>query len=68
MIAAQPRLLDGQCLRFYRFPVVCILMKQEMMAWQWHQLDHMRIICIWLYKDNHAGTLLLKFLQVGCSS
>jgi len=23
----------------------CILMKQEMMGWQWHQLDHMQIIC-----------------------
>ena len=23
-----------------------ILMKQEMMGWQWHQLDHMQIICI----------------------
>jgi len=22
-----------------------ILMKQEMMGWQWHQLDHMQIIC-----------------------
>jgi len=21
-------------------------MKQEMMGWQWHQLDHMQIICI----------------------
>jgi len=23
-----------------------ILMKQEMMGWQWHQMDHMQIICI----------------------
>jgi len=22
-----------------------ILMKQEMVGWQWHQLDHMQIIC-----------------------
>jgi len=22
-----------------------ILMKQEMMQWQWHQLNHMQIIC-----------------------
>jgi len=46
MIAAQPRVLDGGCLSFYRFPLVCIVMKQEMMAWQWHQLDRMQIICI----------------------
>jgi len=24
---------------------VWILMKQEMMGWQWHQLVHMEIIC-----------------------
>ena len=22
-----------------------ILLEQEMMGWQWHQLDHMQIIC-----------------------
>jgi len=26
-------------------------MKQEMMWWQWHQLDYMRIICILLQTD-----------------
>jgi len=31
-----------------------ILMKQEMMGWQWHQLDHMQIICTSLQTDNHA--------------
>jgi len=31
-----------------------ILMKQDMMGWQWHQLDHMQIICTWT--DNHAST------------
>jgi len=30
--------------------------KQEMTRWQWHQLDHMQIICISLQTDNHAGT------------
>jgi len=29
-------------------------MKQEMMGWQWHQLDHMQIICTLLQIDNHA--------------
>jgi len=33
-----------------------ILLEQEMMGWQWHQLDHMQIICISLQTDNHAST------------
>jgi len=33
-----------------------ILMKQEMMGWQWHQLDHIQIICTLLQRDNHAST------------
>ena len=37
-------------------------------GWQWHQLDHMQIICILLQTDNHASTSLLKFLQARCSS
>jgi len=31
-------------------------MKQEMMGWQWHQLDHMQIIFTSLQTDNHAST------------
>jgi len=38
-----------------------ILMKQEMMEWQWHQLDHMQIICTSLQTDNHASTSSLNF-------
>ena len=45
-----------------------ILRKQEMMGWQWHQLDHMQIICTSLHIDNHASTSSLNFLQPGCSS
>jgi len=26
------------------------------MGWQWHQLDHMQIICTSLQTDNHAST------------
>ena len=26
-----------------------------MMGWQWHQLDHVQIICILLQTDNHAS-------------
>jgi len=34
-------------------------MKQEMMGWQWHQLDHMQIIRTSLQTDNHASTQLI---------
>jgi len=30
------------------------------MGWQWHQLDHMQIICASLQTDNHASTSPLK--------
>jgi len=39
-----------------------------MMAWQWHQLDHMQIICTSLQTDNHASTPPLNLLQAGCPS
>ena len=32
-----------------------------MMGWQWHQLDHMQIICILLQTNNHASTSPLSF-------
>jgi len=32
-------------------------MKQEMIGWQWHQLDHIQIICTLLQADNHARAL-----------
>jgi len=38
-----------------------ILLQQEMMGWQWHQLDHMQIICTPLQRDNHASTSPLSF-------
>jgi len=45
-----------------------ILPEQEMMDWQWHQLDHMQIIRTSLQTDNHASTSPLSFLQAGCPS
>jgi len=33
------------------------------MEWQWHELDHMQIICTSLQTDNHDGTSSLNFLQ-----
>jgi len=41
-----------------------ILMKQEMTRWQWHQLDHVQIICTSLQIDNHASTSPLSL--TGC--
>jgi len=38
------------------------LMKQEMMGWQWHQLDHMQIICTSRQTDNHASTSPVSFI------
>jgi len=35
-----------------------ILLEQEMMGWQWHQLDHMQIA---LDIHNHASTSPLSF-------
>jgi len=39
-----------------------------MIGWQWHQLDHMQIICTSLQTDNHASTPPLRFLQARCPS
>jgi len=45
-----------------------ILLEQEIVRWQWHQLDHMQIICTSLQTDNHVSTSPLRFLQAGCPS
>jgi len=42
-------------------------MKQEMMGWQWRQLDHMQIIRTSFQRDNHASTASLNVLQAGRS-
>jgi len=34
-----------------------------MMGWQWHQLDHMQLICTSLQSDNHASTSPLSFYR-----
>jgi len=44
-----------------------ILMKQVMMGWQRHQVDHMQIICTLLCTDNHASTASVSLLQAICS-
>jgi len=35
-----------------------------MTGWQWHQLDHMQIICTLLQTDNHANTSPLSFYRL----
>jgi len=40
-----------------------ILLEQEMMGCQWHQLDHMQIIRTSLQTDNHASTSPLSFYR-----
>jgi len=42
---------------------IWILMKQGMIRWQWHLLDHTQIICISLQTDNHASNSSLSFVQ-----
>jgi len=60
-----------------RLKTIWILMKQEMMGWQWHQLDHMQIICTSLQTDNHAsissldlfaGRMLFRMSNQHCQS
>ena len=41
-----------------------ILLEQEMMGWQWHQLDHMQIICTSLQIDNHGLGLGLGLVDL----
>jgi len=40
-----------------------ILLEQEMMGWQWHQLDHAQIIRTSLQTDNHVSTSPLGFYR-----
>jgi len=42
---------------------ICTLKMQKMMGWQWHQLDHMHIICSLLHTDNYASRSSLDSLQ-----
>jgi len=37
------------------------LLEQEMMGWQWHQMDHMQITCTSLQTDNHVSTSPVSF-------
>jgi len=34
-----------------------------MMVWQWHQLDHMQIICTSFQTNNHDSTSSLIFYR-----
>jgi len=39
-----------------------ILMKQPIMEWQWHQMDHVQIICARIQADNLASMSSLIFI------
>ena len=41
-----------------------VLMKQQMVWWQWHQLDHTQIICTLLHIGNNASTSSLTFYRL----
>jgi len=41
-----------------------ILLEQQMMEWQWHQLDHMQIMCTMLQTDDHTSTSSLSFCRL----
>jgi len=41
-----------------------ILLEQEMIGWQWHQLDNMQIICTSFQTDSHASTSPLSFYRL----
>jgi len=47
----------------YKGQTILDLIKQEMMGWQRHQLDHMQIIRTSLETDIYASTSSLNFLQ-----
>jgi len=34
-----------------------------MMGWQWHQVDHVQIICTSLHTDNHSSPSPLSFYR-----
>jgi len=40
-----------------------VLLEIEVMGWQWHQLDHMQIICTSLQTDNLDSTSPLSFYR-----
>jgi len=41
--------------------LIWIFIKQEMMGWQRHRLDHMQIICTSLHTDNHASISSISY-------
>jgi len=60
-VASFPRQTGSAGIR--KVKPIWILIKQEMMGWQWHQLDDMQIICTSLQTDNHTSTSPLNFYK-----
>jgi len=54
---------SGQCgyASIRKVKPIWILMKQEIIVWQWHQLDHMQIICTLLQTDEHQHLMTYFF-------
>jgi len=42
--------------------------EDEVLQWQWHQLDHIQTICTSLQTDNHNDSSFTQLLQAPCSS
>jgi len=55
--------MDNRAARHQKGKPFWILLEQEMMGWQWHQLDYMQIICTLLQTDNHVSTSPLSFYR-----
>jgi len=45
-----------------------VLIKQEIMEWHWHQVDHMQIIHVLLQTDNHTSTSSFSVFKSQMSS
>ena len=41
--------------RYQKVKPIWILMKHDTMEWQWHQIDHMQMICTSLETDNRVN-------------
>jgi len=44
-----------------KMPLVMGIWEQQMMTWQWHQLNQIQITCTLLQTDSHISTSPLNF-------
>jgi len=62
-VDSMPLISNTRSLLHYCFFSMLVNNAVETIGWQWHQLDHMQIICTSLQTDNHTSTSSLNFLQ-----